>query len=416
MTGPTPEPAAAPETVSPDRSLRALIPFAALSGAYFAHIGFFNPYLTLWLKDLGLPLLVISLVVAAQPFTRVFAPYIWGLISDRTGQRVQLLRFSAVTAAVTSMGLFVDGGVAWMAVVLFVLFVLTSSMMGLTEAAMAHVVAGDWGRYGRVRLWGSAGFLVTVFVAGAWFERFGMHHFPGWAVATLLGVAACTFWLPRVHDRPTQGVRSHAPIGPVLRQPVVVWFFVSLFFHVMAHMAIYAYLSLFLDNRGYSKTVIGALWALSVLAEIAWFFWQGKFIGSRPMSWWLLVCAWATVIRMALTGGLADWWPALVVGQLLHALTFAGHHTACVAMVTLHFPGTLRGRGQALFTAAGYGLGGVIGVVAGGTLVELMGYEGLFAAATLLALSATASAWQLRRTERRLESQGLLADGTGRSA
>jgi len=416
MTQPTPESAPAPGMDSADRSLRTLIPFAALSGAYFAHIGFFNPYLTLWLKDLGLPLLVISLVVAAQPFTRVFAPYIWGLISDRTGQRVQLLRFSAVTAAVTSMGLFVDGGVAWMAVVLFVLFVLTSSMMGLTEAAMAHVVAGDWGRYGRVRLWGSAGFLVTVFVAGAWFERFGMHHFPGWAVATLVGVAACTFWLPRFHDQPAAGARIHAPIAPVLRQPVVVWFFVALFFHVMAHMAIYAYLSLFLDDRGYSKTVIGALWALSVLAEIAWFFWQGKFIGSRPMSWWLLVCAWATVIRMALTGGLADWWPALVIGQLLHALTFAGHHTACVAMVTRHFSGSLRARGQALFTAAGYGLGGVIGVVAGGSLVEVMGYEGLFAAATALALAATASAWRLRLIERRLESKGLLADGAGRSA
>ena len=226
MTQPTPESAPAPGMDSADRSLRPLIPFAALSGAYFAHIGFFNPYLTLWLKDLGLPLVVISLVVAAQPFTRVFAPYIWGLISDRTGHRVRLLRFSAVAAAVVSLGLFVEGGAAWLAAVLFVLFVLTSSMMGLTEAAMAHVVAGDWGRYGRVRLWGSAGFLVTVFLAGAWFERFGMHHFPGWAVATLVGVAACTFWLPKFHDQPTAGARSHAPIAPVLRQPVVVWFFV----------------------------------------------------------------------------------------------------------------------------------------------------------------------------------------------
>ena len=413
MTEPTPETAAVPgatDTASPDGSMRPLIPFAALSGAYFAHIGFFNPYLALWLKDLSLPLAAISLMLAAQPFTRVFAPYIWGVISDRTGERVRLLRYSAVTAVVASLGLSVDGGVGWVAVVLFVLFVHTSSMMGLTEAAMAHVVAGDWGRYGRVRLWGSAGFLVTVFAAGAWFERFGMHHFPGWAFATLLVVTACTFWLPKFHDRPLVDARSHAPILPVMRQPVVAWFFVSLFFHVMAHMGIYAYLSLFLDDRGYSKSAIGALWAISVLAEIAWFFWQGKFIGRRAMSWWLLACGWTTVIRMALTGGMADWWPALVVGQLLHALTFAGHHTACVAMVTRHFPGTLRGRGQALFTSAGYGLGGVVGVVAGGSLVHALGYDGLFAAASVLALAATASAWQVRRLERGLESQSSPAE------
>ncbi|EWS62748.1 hypothetical protein Y695_04021 [Hydrogenophaga sp. T4] len=32
---------------------KQLLPFAALSASYFAHIGFFNPYLPLWLKELG---------------------------------------------------------------------------------------------------------------------------------------------------------------------------------------------------------------------------------------------------------------------------------------------------------------------------------------------------------------------------
>ena len=40
-------------------SRRQLAPFAALSATYFAHIGFFNPYLPLWLKHLGLPIVVI---------------------------------------------------------------------------------------------------------------------------------------------------------------------------------------------------------------------------------------------------------------------------------------------------------------------------------------------------------------------
>ena len=59
-------------------------PFAALSATYFAHIGFFNPYLPLWLKDLGLPIVVISLLASVQSFTRVFAPYAWGALSDHT--------------------------------------------------------------------------------------------------------------------------------------------------------------------------------------------------------------------------------------------------------------------------------------------------------------------------------------------
>ena len=77
-----------------------LLAFAALSASYFAHIGFFNPYLPLWLKDLGLPIFVISLLTSVQSVTRVFAPYAWGALSDHTGERVKLLRFSAAVALV----------------------------------------------------------------------------------------------------------------------------------------------------------------------------------------------------------------------------------------------------------------------------------------------------------------------------
>ena len=375
-------------------SLRQLVPFAALSATYFAHIGFFNPYLPLWLKEQGFPIVVISLLASVQSFTRVFAPYAWGALSDHTGERVRLLRFSAAVALVSSAGLWFEGGPWWTGLVLLVLFTHTSSMMSLTEAAMAHLVAGDWGRYGRIRLWGSAGFMLTVFAAGTWFERYGMGGFPVWTALTLAGVLVCTWWLPGVREPALHAQARREPILPVLRQPAVRWFLASLFFHVMAHFAIYAFLSLYLDSLGYGKATIGALWGLSVLVEIAWFYAQGRLIGRLPMERWLLVCGAATVVRMGLTAGLGDWVVALVVAQALHALTFATHHTACIAMVTQHFPGRLRGRGQALFTVTGYGFGGVLGVLAGGAVASRWGFQAMYAAAAVLGMAATLCAWR----------------------
>lgn len=376
---------------------RQLVPFAALSATYFAHIGFFNPYLPLWLKDQGLPIVVISLLASVQSFTRVFAPYAWGALSDHTGERVRLLRYSAAAALAVSAGLWVDGGAWWIGLVLLLLFTHTSSMMSLTEAAIAQLVAGDWGRYGRIRLWGSAGFMLTVFAAGAWFERWGMGAFPGWTAVTLAGVLLCTLWLPNVREPAARGQASREPILPALRQPVVRWFLASLFFHVMAHFAIYAFLSLYLDALGYSKAMIGALWAVSVVVEIGWFYAQGRLIGRLSMERWLLVCAAATALRMALTAGLGGWLLALFVAQLLHALTFATHHTACIAMVSRHFPGRLRGRGQALFTVTGYGFGGVLGVLAGGAMASRWGFQAMFWAAALLGLIAAGCAWRAGR-------------------
>ena len=62
----------------PAASRRQLVPFAALSASYFAHIGFFNPYLPLWLKDLGFSILAISLLTSVQAATTpasAFAPH-----------------------------------------------------------------------------------------------------------------------------------------------------------------------------------------------------------------------------------------------------------------------------------------------------------------------------------------------------
>jgi PPP family 3-phenylpropionic acid transporter len=387
--------------VNPAAPARQIVPFAALSATYFAHIGFFNPYLPLWLKDLGLPIVVISLLTAVQSLTRVFAPYAWGALSDRTGERVRLLRLGAGLALFASLGLWWNGGPWWMAAVLLLLFTNTSSMMSLTEAAMAHLVAGDWGRYGRIRLWGSVGFMATVFLAGAWFQRFGMGHFPGWAMVTLAAVLACTFWLPDTREKAVHADAVHEPVLPVLRRPAVRWFFASLFFHVMSHFAVYGFLSLYLDARGYSKAMIGFLWAVSVLVEIMWFFWQGRWQARLPMHRWLVVCGAAAVVRMVLTGAGADWLALLLVAQVLHALTFATHHTACIAMVTQHFPGRLRARGQALFTVVGYGCGGVLGVLAGGAFISRFGFEAMFGVAALLAAAGTVCAWQVGKQDAR---------------
>jgi PPP family 3-phenylpropionic acid transporter len=378
--------------------IRQLVPFAALSATYFAHIGFFNPYLPLWLKAQGLPIAVISVLVSVQSFTRVFAPYAWGALSDHTGERVKLLRISAAVALAASAGLWIEGSGWWIGFVLLVLFTHTSSMMSLTEAAMAQLVAGDWGRYGKIRLWGSVGFMLTVFAAGAWFEAFGMGAFPGWTAVTLAGVLLCTWWLPNVKE----AAHAHSdaprePIGAALRRPAVRWFFASLLFHVMAHFAIYGFLSLYLDSLGYSKATIGALWAVSVVAEIGWFYLQGRLIGRFPMERWLVICAAVTALRMAITGGLGDSLVALVVAQAIHALTFATHHTACIAMVTTHFPGRLRARGQALFTVTGYGFGGVAGVLAGGAIAARWGFRPMFAAAAVLGLLAWFCATRVQR-------------------
>ncbi len=379
---------------------KQLFPFAALSASYFAHIGFFNPYLPLWLKDMGLGLVAISVLTSVQAATRLFAPYAWGWISDHTGERVKLLRIGASVALVSAFGLWLELTPLGLGVVLLVMFTHTSAMMPMSEAAMAHMVsqggAFDAKRYGRVRLWGSIGFLVTVFVAGAWFERFGMKHFPGWTIVSLLAVCIAVWTLPNVKEA-AHTEAAPVPVASVLRQRPVQWFFAGAFFHVLSHIGIYVFFSLYLDALGYSKTMIGVMWVVSVLIEIAWFFYQARWLPRLPLTAWLVLCSAAMALRMVMTALWADVLWVLLLAQTLHALTFAAHHTVCVALLSHHFPGRLRGRGQALYTVIAYGFPGVLGALLGGLISERFGLVSVYWVSVVTSLVAMAAAWQVWR-------------------
>jgi len=390
-----------PKTVAvPTASIRPLLPFAALSATYFAHIGFFNPYLTLWLKDLGYSLVAIGLLTAVQAATRLIAPYGWGWLSDHTGERVKLLRFAAVAALVLSIGLWFDKGFGWLAVVLFFMLFQTSAIMPMSEAAMAHLVSSggtfDAKRYGRVRLWGSLGFLVTVFLAGAWFEVYGLGHFPAWTTLSLLALTVSAWLLPS-HKEAVPSHESKKSVLPILQKRPVQWLFASVFFHVLGHMGIYIYFSLFLDANGYSKTVIGLMWAACVVAEIIWFYTQSRWLPWLSLSAWLVLCGGVLTLRMGLTASFVAVWPVLLLAQILHAVTFATHHSVCIALLSHHFPGSLRGRGQALYTALGYGLPGVLGGLFGGALTSHYGLASVFWASLVSSVLATVCAWRVWR-------------------
>jgi PPP family 3-phenylpropionic acid transporter len=291
----------------------------------------------------------------------------------------------------------------WLAAVLFLMFTHTSAMMPMSEAAMAHLVSHqgslDVRRYGRIRLWGSVGFLLTVFVSGHWFEVHGMADFPFWMVVTLVAINLSVWSLPNVREE-TQHVQGQSGFGKVLRQPQTLWFFGTLFFHVLSHVAIYTFFSLYLDELGYGKDMIGVLWAVSVIVEIIGFFTQSRWLHWLSLPAWLCVCTGLMAFRMGLTAWYGQVLWVLLLAQCLHVFTFAIQHTVCIAWLSQHFPGRLRGRGQALYAVIGYGFTGVLGALGGAALSTHWDLQTVFMAAIPVALLAFLCAVGLLRASR----------------
>jgi len=381
-----------------DHSARTLRSASVLSCAYFAAIGLFNPYAPLWYQSLGMPVVAIGFLVSLQSWTRLFAPYAWGALADRSGRRVALIRLATLLTFIAGLGFLLPAQAATLAVSTFLMFAFNAAVVPLTETVVAAQLVTESGgmdarKYGHVRVWGSVGFLISVLLAGWWFQHFGMGLFAGTVLVLLALVVLAAFRLPQRQVQPSAH-EDTPPLASVMRRPEVRWFFAGVFLTVLAHCSVYAFFSLYLDSLGHSKPVVGVLWGVSVVVEIAWFTFQGRVLERGSLHRWLLAAALLSALRFGVTAGLGASLLALVLAQCLHALTFAAQHTACIALVSRYFPGRLRGRGQALYSVLGYGFSGVLGSVGGGWMASAWGYSSVFWAGMVAALLAAACCWR----------------------
>ena len=128
------------------------------------------------------------------------------------------------------------------------------------------------------------------------------------------------------------------------------------------------------------------MWALGVLAEVLFFFWQGPVFRRFSLQLILLACFALAAVRFSIMAWLAQSVVLMMAAQLLHAATFAAHHTASVLRLQTWFGGPLQARGQALYSSLAYGLSGAIGGVALGALWKGYGASVVYGLSVIFAL------------------------------
>ncbi len=379
-----------PRTGSPERGLQALY------FAYFAYVGGFTPYLSLYLAERQLSAAQIGVLMTLPQALRIVAPPVWGRLADRARNRTRWLLAGALSSALVMLALPLGGAdPLTVGAVLAALFFATAGQMPIAEAMALSVAQGDPGRYGRMRVWGSIGFIGAVIAIGPLLDALGTSALPACG-ALLLGVL--TFVATRLREVPrAPAALSHARVRQRLRERPIAGFFASAFLMIFAHATFYAYFSLYLEQHGYSKTAIGLVWALGVLAEIVLFRWQrplfARFGAARLLSASLLVAA----VRFAAIGAADGAWPWIVATQLMHAVTFGVHHSASMALLHRWFGEAQQARAQALFVTIAYGLGGTAGGLYASYAWSHWGAAAAFIGSGVVALAGWAASLACRR-------------------
>jgi MFS transporter, PPP family, 3-phenylpropionic acid transporter len=362
--------------------------------AYFAYVGAQGPYFSLYLQSVGASATQIGLLLGAMQLARIFAPNFWAALADRSGLRVRWLRISMVLGAFSFLAMFATTSFAGMLIVLLVHAFCSGGAMPLLEAITLGALRDQLGRYGVIRLWGSVGFIVAVLAVGWQLDHFSMST-QLVTVSALLAVSALVIVGLRDTDSPRP--RVLVPVGELLAQPGVRTLFTACFLMTVAHGPFYSFYSIYLDQAGYSKTAIGWLWSLGVIAEIAVFWLQPRWSRRVSMATVFVASLVAGVFRFVMIGYGVESGVMLGLAQVLHGFTFGSYHVAALAIVHRKFGETAQARGQALYMSLSFGAGGLVGALASGFAWERIGAAPTFAAASMCALLGLIVAWRGRK-------------------
>jgi PPP family 3-phenylpropionic acid transporter len=362
--------------------------------AYFAYIGVSAPYFPVYLSARGFHAAEIATVLALPGIARIFAPALWGWLADRTGAKRGIVIFSCAAMVCAFAALPVAPGVTAVAALIALMSVLSAGAMPLVEAITLSSLAGASGRYGRIRLWGSIGFIAAVLAAGAWLDVRPALTVSTWLVVLASFALAAAVVLPAGSRKPPASAGAPRTFA---RSPEVKALLGAGFCMAVAHGALYAFYTLHLQRAGYPSAVIGALWTLGVLAEIVVFLFLPAVFRRFALSAVLLASFIAAALRFAAIGWAGASLPILVLAQLLHGLTFGAHHAASVAVVHHVFPESAHARGQSLYTSVSYGAGGAVGILLAGWAWEAGGPALAFSLSALAGLAGAGFVMRLRR-------------------
>lgn len=312
------------------------------------------------------------MLMAVGPVARIFIPNLWGWLADRYRARSRIQRGLALCSPFIFAGVLLRPDFGGLLAVLIVWSVFGAGLLPLVEAGTMSVLRARMGIYGRVRLWGSIGFIVVVTAGGYFFDTYGIDSLAVVILVLLSMTAISVLALPS--DRTTTPARAALrSLGTVLSQPGVVALVAGFFLMQVAHAPYNTFYSIYLVEAGYSTTSVGWLWALGVIAEIVLFLWLPRLMRRWRLEQILLACFCFAIARFLMIAWGIGSLPVLIVAQLMHAMTFGAFHAAGVAAMHQVFRGGLQARGQALYSSLGYGAGGAIGTIAAGFAWESVG-------------------------------------------
>ena len=362
--------------------------YITLSSFYFfycAILGAILPYFGVYLKDTGFSTSTIAITSAILLASNIVAPNFWGWLTDKLGHRIRVIQMGNLFACLSFTLLFwVDS--YWSIILVVITFSFCwQGLIAQFEVITLEEIKNTTISYGRVRMWGSVGFVGAVSILGILFDRLSITYFPH---VTLL--LFFLLWLSTllIHDSPQEKEHSlGSNLLDTLKKPAIILLLSAIFLVNVCHGIYYTFFSIHLEELGYSKSTIGILWTTAVIAEIVMFLVINTLFKYLSLHLILLISLFMAIVRWACIALFSDSLIVLVFSQTLHAFTFSAVHSVMIERIQIEFKPEHQGRGQAIYNSFCVSAGAAVGAVLAGWIWD-WSHAGTFLVSTLIAILA----------------------------
>ena len=338
---------------------RLLSPLALLLSAfyffYFALIGVYVIFMPKVLLDLGYEAFEVGVIYAAAPFMRFLLPFIFR-------------HFIALTPKVYLGALlvsFLATLIFWGTIEHFYLYLAANLIfggaMGISLPYVETIALATLSKnhYGKVRLWGSLGFMGIALWLGKVLTS------PQEALYYLSAVTFLTFVFGTALIRYDTTSHTSAQEDATFSLAKYWAFWVSVFLMQVGFGGFYNFFTIYETSHGISLEMTSWMWSFGVICEIIMLYFQGPLL-QRNLLNILQFATFVTALRWLMLYLFPDSIILTFASQSLHAISFALYHTAAITYVFSLY--TQKKLAQQFFLGIAFGLGGSVGAVLSGQM------------------------------------------------
>jgi len=328
----------------------------------------FYPFLICYFQDRGLSYMEMGIVFAVVSITGVIAQPIWGFITDKYSSKRTIIIITMIVSALAVYSLIIAQSFYMIILSIILLLVFQSPVAPIADAYSYEMIAQQKNmQYGKIRLMGSLGYAIVALVLGYIVKWFGVNSsYIMYSILMVMGVFVLLSIDFQDKNRQTV-IRFHDVINLIRDQKFLI-LLLSVVFANIAMGSNGSYISLLIHQTGGDVTQLGIVWFLVAISELPVFFFAARLISKYGELNLYMLGVFLLALRYFLNS-ICDSYIQVLVIQIMQGITYTFYLIASLEYLNQITLSQMKTSAITLHAAA-TSIGGVIGNMGGGILLE----------------------------------------------